>query len=113
MSRSVPTDVAAFVAEHERKVTISRWALSYMFFPCEANDGQPRPLLVCLGGNGSYSYMRSFYARLGATHHLLYLSDNLGPDRKGLWFLADWGDFGVGDAYAELIGRFEIGRAHV
>ena len=93
-------DVPAFIGIHERRIQIGRWEMSHLFFPCEKEQAR---LLVFFGGHGGYGYIRSFYEREAGNSHLLYLSDNLGSNRMGLWWLADHGDFGLGDAYAELI----------
>lgn len=96
-------DVRALVAGHEQWFEHGPRRIPYMFFPC---SGRPerRRLFVSFGAwGGGYNRVRGYFEALQPTHDLLFLQDNHDPEKKGVWYLAERGDFSVEEAYTALI----------
>lgn len=96
-------DVRALVERHEQWFEHGGRRIPYLFFPCGGSAERHR-LLISFGAlGGGYNRVRGYYEELRSTHDLLFLQDNHGSDRRGVWYLAEGGDFSLEDAYAALI----------
>jgi hypothetical protein len=98
-------DVKALVAEHERWFEHGGRRIPYMFFPCQGNPERKRLLISFGAWGGGYNRVRGYYETLRSTHDLLFLQDNHNPEKKGVWYLAEKGDFSIEEAYTALIAE--------
>lgn len=99
-------DVKAMVQMNEKRFKHGKHEIPYMFFPCSGKPAS-RKLFISFGAwGGGYNRVRGYYEALRPTHDLLYLQDNHGPEKKGLWYLAENAVFSLEEAYTALIKSF-------
>lgn len=96
-------DVGALIAEHETTFEFDGHTLPYLYCPCR-NPAEKHGLLVSFGSwGGIYNRIRGFYEIENEHYDMLWLQDNHGHENKGVWYLAEDGDFWVESAYTALL----------
>lgn len=98
-----PLDVGEIVARHEKTFEYKGHSRPYLLFPC-TNPNARKGLLVSFGSwGGVYSRIRGYYEHQRDRYDLLYLQDNLGHENRGVWYLAEDGDFWPEACYQALL----------